>query len=270
MAIYTINSRIVFDDQSGSLSIIDDVGDPAILAAPATRLLSLLIKNNNKVMTRDEILTEVWEKHGLVASSNNLYHYVSVIRKSMASVGENNIIVTLPKIGFTMKAVSVAIKNQEQNFAIPHIDDVLDKRTLGSIKFSENKHVITGTFSATKTKKIITNIIFFSLIVSALIASITMGYVKTNGLYFENKPLAKIQNCRIYPLQKHSANQDNKTIDEVKFRIDKYKLDCSENASVYYSNEKGYILLYYCTSFAQNIPDPENCYNIIVDDEVSL
>lgn len=270
MAIYIINSRVVFDDQSGSLSIIDDHGDPIILAAPASRLLSLLIKKNNKVLTRDEILTEVWEKHGLVASNNNLYHYISVIRKSLSSLGKDNIIVTLPKIGFSMKAVSIVVQSQEQSLATPHIDDVLDKRMLSSIKFSEIEPSSTQPCPGLpRQNKIIVVSIVLILFFTVLIAAV-LSYTKKNRDLSENQPSAKIESCSIYPLKKNQTKSHDIIVDEIKSRLEKFKLDCSKSADIYYSNEKGYKLIYFCEAIAQNIPNPQHCYNIIVDDEVSL
>jgi len=270
VAIYTINSRVIFNDQMGSLSLTEGREDPTILAAPASRLLTLLIKNNNKVLTRDEILTEVWENHGLVASSNNLYHYISVIRKSLASLGEDNIIVTLPKVGFSMKALSIVTESEEKKNVLPYVEEVLDKQDLHKIKLTEsNTHIKKKPFNFVSYKRNIAIAAGFCILL-VIILVIFLSYYKSNQVYFNYPPIDKINNCNIYPLKKALPGLDNLAVNEVKSKLEKYKLDCNRDANVYFSNERGYKLIYYCTLLSGTIPNPQDCFNIIVDDEVSL
>ena len=270
MAIYTINSRVIFNDQIGSLSLSEGREDPTILAAPASRLLTLLIKNNNKVLTRDEILTEVWENHGLVASSNNLYHYISVIRRSLASLGEDNIIVTLPKVGFSMKALSVVTEGEEDKNVLPYVEEILDEQELYNLKLTESKpYNQKKSFNLAGYNKRI-GVVAGILILTAIIVAIYSNYFNSNQVYFNYPPLDKIKKCNIHPLKKTSPVQDNLTINEMKSKLAKYQLDCNRDANIYYSNERGYKLIYYCTLLSGTIPNPQDCFNIIVDDEVSL
>ncbi|WP_260440753.1 winged helix-turn-helix domain-containing protein [Serratia marcescens] len=80
---------------------------PQTLTATLNRLLSTLVRNNNLVVSRDTLLTQVWEAHGQVASGNNLNNTISILRKMFAALGEDDIIVTLPRQGFMFTAASL-------------------------------------------------------------------------------------------------------------------------------------------------------------------
>lgn len=269
MATYTINSRVIFNDKMGSLSLTEGIDDPIILAAPASRLLTLLIKNSNTVLTRNEILTEVWENHGLVASSNNLYHYISVIRKSLASLGEDNIIVTLPKIGFSMKALSIVTECEEQQNILPYVEEVLDEQVLFNTKLTESTSRINKKLHHRVLGKKKIELAIFSLLIIT-ITIIYLTYSNKNQAHSDFPPISKVQKCIVSPLKEHSLSHDKLIINEIKNQVSQYKLDCNRVAHIFFSNEKDYKLLYYCTAPSGTTPNSQDCINIIVDNEVSL
>ncbi|MEL5367330.1 helix-turn-helix domain-containing protein, partial [Serratia nevei] len=80
---------------------------PIILTATLNRLLALFVKNNNLVLSREHVLEKVWEEHGQVASDNNLNNSMSVLRKILATLGEEDILVTLPRQGFSFTAKEI-------------------------------------------------------------------------------------------------------------------------------------------------------------------
>ncbi|HGM5270312.1 TPA: transcriptional regulator [Serratia marcescens] len=101
---YIINNNIKYhEDRSELISLHDDI-PPIVLTATLNRLLSALVRNNNLVLSRETLLTQVWEAHGQVASGNNLNNTISILRKAFSSLGEEEIIVTLPRQGFMFTA----------------------------------------------------------------------------------------------------------------------------------------------------------------------
>ncbi|EPF7467198.1 winged helix-turn-helix domain-containing protein [Serratia marcescens] len=101
---YIINNNIKYhEDRSELISLHDDI-PPIVLTATLNRLLSALVRNNNLVLSRDTLLTQVWEAHGQVASGNNLNNTISILRKAFSSLGEEEIIATLPRQGFMFTA----------------------------------------------------------------------------------------------------------------------------------------------------------------------
>lgn len=101
---YIINNNIKYhEDRSELISLHDDI-PPIVLTATLNRLLSALVRNNNLVLSRETLLMQVWEAHGQVASGNNLNNTISILRKAFSSLGEEEIIVTLPRQGFMFTA----------------------------------------------------------------------------------------------------------------------------------------------------------------------
>lgn len=93
---------------------IDNASNRIALLKPTSRLLSLFIKNNNKLLLRERLLNDVWVDHGLKASNNNLNNYVSGLRKSLAQFGAEEIIVTYPRQGFKFIARNIHEANENK------------------------------------------------------------------------------------------------------------------------------------------------------------
>ncbi|QXX96913.1 winged helix-turn-helix domain-containing protein [Serratia marcescens] len=104
---YIINNNIKYHEDRSELESLKDAAPPVVLTATLNRLLSALIRNNNQVLSRDTLLTQVWEAHGQVASGNNLNNAISILRKAFSSLGEEEIIVTLPRQGFMFTAAEL-------------------------------------------------------------------------------------------------------------------------------------------------------------------
>lgn len=104
---YIINNKIKYHEDRSELVDLDTELPPQPLTATLNRLLSALVRNNNLVISRDTLLTQVWEAHGQVASGNNLNNTISILRKMFAALGEDDIIVTLPRQGFMFTAASL-------------------------------------------------------------------------------------------------------------------------------------------------------------------
>ncbi|WP_161969181.1 winged helix-turn-helix domain-containing protein [Entomohabitans teleogrylli] len=85
-----------------------------MLPAPSARLLSELIKTNGTMVTREELLTRVWEDHGYRASNSNLNNYLSILRRNLtALLPESVLITTLPKQGIIFQASVEEISTDE-------------------------------------------------------------------------------------------------------------------------------------------------------------
>ena len=102
---YTIDGKFIFEQSTSRIYLKEDQNKSTELSKPAARLFSAIILLNlqNGIATRDELLTNVWEMHGLVGSNNNLNTYLSEIRKKLEILGiDPKAIVTVPKKGFRL------------------------------------------------------------------------------------------------------------------------------------------------------------------------
>lgn len=104
---YIINNNIKYHEDRSELVSLHDHVEPLPLTATLNRLLSTLVRNNNLVLSRETLLMQVWEAHGQVASGNNLNNTISILRKMFSSLGEEEIIVTLPRQGFMFTAATL-------------------------------------------------------------------------------------------------------------------------------------------------------------------
>lgn len=114
---YIINLMVVFNPSDNSLCLQNNPSLVVKIPPPATRLLQELINNSGVIITRDELLKNVWEEYGLTGSNNNLSHYISHLRKALLSLNsELSIITTVPKVGFRLDArIDVVLLSDADN-----------------------------------------------------------------------------------------------------------------------------------------------------------
>ncbi|ROP58348.1 DNA-binding winged helix-turn-helix (wHTH) protein [Enterobacter sp. BIGb0383] len=102
---YTINNTINFRDTDGLIWLDHDEASSIALTTTTSRLLAFLLERQGDVVSRDEILSHVWDAHGLRSSNNSLNKYISDLRNIFRNLGLNEeIIVTVPRIGFMLSA----------------------------------------------------------------------------------------------------------------------------------------------------------------------
>lgn len=117
-----INDHIVYDSETRALSV---QGERVVLSAATARLLELFIANNRKQLHRDLIIEEVWGRYGLIPSGHSLNKNVSILRKTLAELGMDNLIATIPREGFVFQA---QIENVIED-ALPHSITALTSAT---------------------------------------------------------------------------------------------------------------------------------------------
>nr|ULG19115.1 Sea17 [Serratia proteamaculans] len=72
------------------------------LSLSSARLLSRLIITPNKLIRRDDLLNDVWDKFNLTPSDSNLNKNISLLRKAFTDLRIENSIETMPKQGFML------------------------------------------------------------------------------------------------------------------------------------------------------------------------
>ena len=98
---YLINNEVTFRTDDGVLANLSSSDNSLTLSITANRIFTYLLEQEGKVVSRDEMFTNVWDKNGLQASNNSLSQYISLIRKGLQELGcEHEIIQTVPRVGF--------------------------------------------------------------------------------------------------------------------------------------------------------------------------
>lgn len=99
--IYTIDETISYNSDDCTLSHIP-TQEAINLSISAARLFEFLLNSDGEVLSRETLLTEVWDKYGLRGSNSNLNQYLSIVRRALAGYGCDNLIITIPKIGLRL------------------------------------------------------------------------------------------------------------------------------------------------------------------------
>lgn len=111
---YIINDNIIYNESFRAITNIKNA-DVIILSDTTSRLLSFLIKNGEKVLTRQEILINVWDIYGFKATNSTLTQHISQLRKNFVLTGETaELIITIPRQGFVFTG-KIELKNNESD-----------------------------------------------------------------------------------------------------------------------------------------------------------
>ncbi|HAU4330977.1 winged helix-turn-helix domain-containing protein [Citrobacter freundii] len=125
--LYTLDGKVIYDPINGTLLRPDEkMADATHLTTLASKILHHLVLHHGELVTRDTLFNEVWEKAGIVSSSNTLNQYISLLRKTLAGyLGERDIIVTVPRAGYYLsKDISVS-EHIHLRRRIPHIQQYI-------------------------------------------------------------------------------------------------------------------------------------------------
>jgi hypothetical protein len=96
---FICNNSLLFDPEAHAISIVGQPESVLTLSAPAVRLLQEFIRHKGRDLSREELITRVWEEFGFTPSGNNLNKAVSELRKSFHALGDSHdYIVTVPRL----------------------------------------------------------------------------------------------------------------------------------------------------------------------------
>lgn len=223
--IYIINEHVRYDSLSGSLFSPEYNPDTIQLSRPGNHILALFMENQNKLLTRDFLLTNVWESQGLDASNNSLNNHVSILRKAFARCGCDDIIKTVPKQGLIFTPQSITVESA--------IESVADE----NIRIEGTASLTPAVESKRKSrKKIYLSIVL--LFICIIILLIPEVYKKITLSRLRQEVFA-YRECLFY-----IADDNTKLLNKnfVKGRIDlfleKHAPDCDQKLNVYFFYEK--------------------------------
>lgn len=108
--IYKISDTVRFKPADGAIWSIDSPEQVINLTITNCNLLCMLLNNKGVILSRENILEDIWDKQGLRSSNNTLNQYISILRRTFSLLGiDEEVIKTIPKVGFCFnEAISVA------------------------------------------------------------------------------------------------------------------------------------------------------------------
>mgnify|MGYP000890740156 CR=1 FL=1 len=107
--IYKISDTVRFKPADGAIWSIDSPEQVINLTITNCNLLCMLLNNKGAILSRENILEDIWDKQGLRSSNNTLNQYISILRRTFSLLGiDEEVIKTIPKVGFCFnEAISV-------------------------------------------------------------------------------------------------------------------------------------------------------------------
>ncbi|ANK00924.1 winged helix-turn-helix domain-containing protein [Serratia plymuthica] len=214
---FLINKRIIFHEDKSTIELLDDTIEPVMLSATLCRVLSLLVKNNNLLLTREFILSSAWDEYGKSSTHSNLNNYISMIRKIFNSFGESDIIVTVPRQGFMFSAEEV---------------NTVDGETLqGSVSSDLLAAVVERKWHPAR-------LIALALMAAAIVMIAAYPlFNKYNSAKMSE--IGRVENCKVEVLTAaHYVKHADDELEKVKPLIEKLKFNCAIPATIYYFNSE--------------------------------
>lgn len=136
--VYLIDGVVIYDALNGTLrQASEKISDAVNLTTIANKILSHLLQHHGELVTRDTLFDEIWEKEGIVSSSNTLTQYISLLRKIFSGyLGNKEVIVTVPRSGYYFsRAVTVTVKTDAPRWR-PRLKNVVTFFVILSLLFS--------------------------------------------------------------------------------------------------------------------------------------
>jgi TolB-like protein/DNA-binding winged helix-turn-helix (wHTH) protein len=175
-------------------------GSPLHLPAKEFETLLLLIENNGKALTKDEMMTAIWQD--AFVEESNLAKQISRLRK-IFNTGDNKLIETLPKHGYRFSA--------DVRRTIPIYEEpvIFEKRTLKRLtvkvedEFDENPRALP---EPAKKSSIALPVAALGLII--LCGAAALWFWKSGT----KTPAVRINSIAVLPLKSLTAEENNQAL----------------------------------------------------------
>ncbi len=169
-------------------------GKPVRLPAKEFETLLLLVENNGKALSKEEMLQAVWQD--TFVEENNLAKYISRLRKIFDTKGQTYI-ETLPKHGYRFSA-------EINQIAQAADETILEKRTIKrlTVRVEEEKPLMLPA----EKGKIPNKSIFAAAVLVVLLSALGFwAWTRTNAP-------SKINSIAVLPLKSLTAEENNKAL----------------------------------------------------------
>lgn len=226
--IYIICNEVYFNDSKHSLWRDDNPEDIVTLTVIPNRLLCYLLEHKGEIISRELILTAVWELYGLEPSGHSLNQNISILRKALSSLGLVDVIVTQPRVGIYIGSEIISI-----------LDENLVKNTPADVN-----SVIKSSFKPKEKPlsqyaiAIVLSIIMVLLVKFSFFPKGFDGEFKTDVMV----KLGDVNECGIYTVTSDSDFLNKKILHISKTIIEEKKLLCLPDSDYIAYVDKSYLL----------------------------
>ena len=175
-------------------------GKPIHLPAKEFETLLLLVENNHKALSKDEMIEAIW--HESFVEESNLAKQISRLRKILNTDGEQ-FIETLPKHGYRFSA-DLRITNPVAEEPV-----ILERRTLKRLTFAVENEVEDRPLElSVKPKMALQPPVIALLALTGLLGLFAFLYLSRETA----PPTVKIKSIAVLPLKPLTAEENNKVL----------------------------------------------------------
>lgn len=132
MTRYVIADDLLFDDEAYEVSKSGCAGNVVMVGAAASRCFATLLEAQGEIVTKKELLYAGWERYGQQVSSNSVNQSIAQIRRCLVSVGNPDVVVTVPRIGYKVcdglsivKIGVAALSHEQKEISVESPDHIL-------------------------------------------------------------------------------------------------------------------------------------------------
>ncbi|KML22934.1 hypothetical protein VL10_14660 [Leclercia adecarboxylata] len=227
--IFTICGMVEFRSEDGVMWNLEHPDRRSSFTTIPARLFTYLLENADKIISREELLDNIWEKYGLEPSNNSVNQYISMIRKSLIELGcEEEIIQTIPRVGFFI-AKEMVSRNEEKGQNAESVVSAQKPHPEGW------QNILRQYYKQT--------LIIVSLTVSSLLVIQPFGMIGGLDYTFPKSTLYKlgsINTCPVYSLTQNSLVVAEKKLEFAR-ELASANIDCIKNAVFIFQPGVNYI-----------------------------
>jgi DNA-binding winged helix-turn-helix (wHTH) protein len=253
--VFEIDKRVIYRAEDGAIWPLGDEGSTIILTLTMNRLLACLLEKRGQVITRNELLDNVWDAYGLRSSSHTLNKYISELRKYFTQFGiVEECITTVPRVGFMFNSdvdVNVITDSTSTNEPVleSHNDDKPEaghrKRIASKYRFAPAACVMLALLTSATL-----------IIMGSGIPSKDPGQIKDLKTYF----LFDYETCPVYTIQKNSVSFSEEKKELFLQLTRERKLECLAGTSFLYQVSESYLYGSKGRAFISRCTEKDNRY----------
>ena len=255
---YILHNTIEFNTDELTLERLHEPFAAVTLTVTMSRLLLFLVEHHGNNVTKDDILSQVWEANGLRASTHSLNKYISELRQMFRTLGvDEEVIVTIPRVGFSIPETIL-------------ISSLADAAPQSDLPLSESHSKEQGyRFKDYQ---------FILLVIMILLLSGSLFYI----LYFtadegvsdvyttiqKTYPVGMIETCPVVALKPIAQNLKPRNMEITRHILKKLSISC-EAESLYYIrfsddviyHQPGRVFFADCSIRDRKVGSLSSCYN---------
>lgn len=223
---YVIDEVVLFRSEDGTMWPLDREEEKIILSPVVARLLTYLLNERGKILTREEIMYHTWTIHGLEPSGNSLNQYISQLRKNFSNFGlHSHVIQTLPRIGFIF---SEEVKVE--------IHDIYSVSEIEQEALSTNNDTKGGSGFSKYMIYILIMLLMFAVPFLVEKAGEQWGVGSDKSVPVD---LGRINECNVYGIGMQAAMSVDMAHKLAENILDQYKITCDQKDFLLFSMQGG-------------------------------